>query len=106
MRQAAGEGFSTATDLADWLARTLKMPFREAHRATGQIVAKAAEAGVWRSKNCRSPPCRRSNRGSPRRYSACSRSEFGEQPRIFGGTAPKNVRAQAKSWLKRLQKQP
>ena len=46
MRQAAGEGYSTATDLADWLARTLKLPFREAHRITGRIVAKAAEAGV------------------------------------------------------------
>ena len=46
MRQAAGEGFSTATDLADWLVRTLKLPFREAHHVTGRIVAKAAEAGV------------------------------------------------------------
>ena len=46
MRQAAGDGFSTATDLADWLVRTLKLPFREAHHVTGRIVAKAAEAGV------------------------------------------------------------
>ena len=45
MRQAAGEGFATATDLADWLTRTLKLPFREAHHVTGQIVAKAAAAG-------------------------------------------------------------
>jgi dihydrolipoamide dehydrogenase len=46
MRQAAAEGFSTATDLADWLTRTLKLPFREAHHVTGRIVAKAAAAGV------------------------------------------------------------
>ena len=46
MRQAAGEGFSTATDLADWLVRELKLPFREAHHITGRIVAKAAEADV------------------------------------------------------------
>ena len=46
MRQAAGEGYATATDLADWLTRTLKLPFREAHHVTGQIVAKAAAAGV------------------------------------------------------------
>ena len=39
MRKAAGEGYSTATDLADWLVRTLKMPFREAHHVTGRIVA-------------------------------------------------------------------
>src|SRR5271170_1830063 len=44
MRQAAGEGFSTATDLADWLVRELKLPFREAHHITGRIVAVAAEA--------------------------------------------------------------
>ena len=46
MKAAAGEGYATATDLADWLVRTLKMPFREAHHVTGRIVAKAAEAGV------------------------------------------------------------
>ncbi len=46
MRQAAGEGFATATDLADWLTRTLNLPFREAHHVTGRIVAKAAEAGI------------------------------------------------------------
>ena len=46
MRQAAGEGYATATDLADWLTRSLKLPFREAHHVTGQIVAKAAAAGV------------------------------------------------------------
>ena len=41
MRAAAGEGYSTATDLADWLVRAIDMPFREAHRITGRIVAKA-----------------------------------------------------------------
>ena len=46
MKAAAGEGYSTATDLADWLVRTLKLPFREAHHVTGRIVAVAAEAGV------------------------------------------------------------
>ena len=42
MKAAAGAGYATATDLADWLVRTLKMPFREAHHVTGRIVAKAA----------------------------------------------------------------
>src|SRR6185503_10603642 len=46
MKEAAGAGYATATDLADWLVRTLKMPFRDAHHATGRIVAKAAAAGV------------------------------------------------------------
>ena len=46
MKAAAGAGYSTATDLADWLVRTLKMPFREAHHITGRIVAAAEQAGV------------------------------------------------------------
>ena len=37
MRKAAASGFSTATDLADWLVRTLKMPFREAHHVAGSL---------------------------------------------------------------------
>src|SRR6201996_3419091 len=46
MKRAAGDGYATATDLADWLVRTLKMPFRDAHHVTGRIVAKAAGDGV------------------------------------------------------------
>ena len=46
MKKAAGEGYATATDLADWLVRALKIPFREAHHITGRIVAKAAETGM------------------------------------------------------------
>src|SRR5205085_8052036 len=42
MRKAADDGYSTATDLADWLVTVLKLPFREAHHVTGRIVAKAA----------------------------------------------------------------
>ena len=43
----AGDGYATATDLADWLTRTLKMPFRDAHHVTaGRIVAAAAAAGL------------------------------------------------------------
>src|SRR5262249_43288993 len=43
MEQAAGEGYATATDLADWLVRALKMPFRDAHHISGRIVAEAAK---------------------------------------------------------------
>src|SRR5436189_297694 len=46
MKAAAGEGYATATDLADWLVRTLKMPFRDAHHVTGRIVARAWKEGV------------------------------------------------------------
>jgi argininosuccinate lyase len=46
MRAAAGEGFSTATDLADWLVRTLGLPFRRAHHITGSLVKMAEDKGV------------------------------------------------------------
>src|SRR3569832_1351590 len=46
MKAAAGDGYASATDLADWLVRTLKMPFRDAHHVTGRIVAKAASDSV------------------------------------------------------------
>jgi argininosuccinate lyase len=42
---AAGSGFSTATDLADWMVRVLKVPFRDAHHVTGTLVAMAEERG-------------------------------------------------------------
>ncbi len=45
LRQAASRGFSTATDLADWLVRTLGLPFRQAHHRTGEIVRSAEAKG-------------------------------------------------------------
>ena len=106
MRQAAGEGYSTATDLADWLVRTLKQPFREAHHVTGRIVAKAAEAGVALDQL----PLKTMQAVEPR----ITKAVFGvlsvgnsvKSRSVYGGTAPNNVRAQAKRWLKRLKKQP
>src|SRR6202166_3916781 len=50
MAAAAGEGYSTATDLADFITRTLRLPFRDAHHIAGRIVAKAAESGVTLDK--------------------------------------------------------
>src|SRR5262249_8975696 len=46
MRELAGSGFATATDLADWLVRVLKLPFRDAHHVTGRLVAAAETRGV------------------------------------------------------------
>jgi argininosuccinate lyase len=102
MRQAAGEGYATATDLADWLTRTLKLPFRKAHHLTGRIVAEAATAGVPLDKL----PLPIMQAIEPR----ITKAVFGvlsvdasvKSRTVYGGTAPKNVRAQAKRWLKRL----
>jgi argininosuccinate lyase len=104
MRQAAGDGYATATDLADWLTRTLKLPFREAHHVTGRIVAKAAEAGVPLDKL----PLVIMQAIEPR----ITKAVFGvltvdasvRSRNVYGGTAPKNVRAAAQRWLKRLKK--
>ena len=46
LRAAAGQGFSTATDIADWLVRALGLPFRRAHHVTGALVKRAEELGV------------------------------------------------------------
>jgi argininosuccinate lyase len=104
MAEAAGEGFSTATDLADWLVRVLKLPFREAHHVTGRIVAEAATAHVPLSKL----PLKTMQAVEPRItkavFGVLSVSNSVKSREVFGGTAPKNVRAQAKRWLKRLQK--
>ncbi len=54
MKAAAGSGFSTATDLADWLVREAGLPFRDAHHVTGRAVA-LAKARAATLPNCRSP---------------------------------------------------
>ncbi|MBB3941978.1 argininosuccinate lyase [Sphingorhabdus rigui] len=46
MREVAGSGFSTATDLADWLVRECGMPFREAHHVTGSVVKSCEARGI------------------------------------------------------------
>jgi argininosuccinate lyase len=46
LREAAASGFSTATDLADWLVRALGLPFRDAHHVTGTLVRRAEELGI------------------------------------------------------------
>ena len=104
MKKAAGEGYSTATDLADWLVRTLNMPFREAHAVTGKIVAQAAEAELPLHRL----PLEVMRNIEPRitddALAVLSVGQSVKSRTSFGGTAPKNVRAQAKKWLKRLDK--
>jgi argininosuccinate lyase len=106
MAAAAAAGYSTATDLADWLVRTLKLPFREAHHLTGRIVAKAAEAGVALDKL----PLKTMQAIEPRItksvFDVLSVTNSVKSRKVFGGTAPSNVRRQAQRWLKRLGKKP
>jgi argininosuccinate lyase len=105
MELAAGEGYATATDLADWLVRTLKMPFRDAHHVTGRIVAIAAKAGVALHELPLPDMQVVEPRISCEVIDVLSVQASVKSRTSYGGTAPKNVRAQAKAWLKRLEKQ-
>jgi argininosuccinate lyase len=105
MKEAAGAGYATATDLADWLVRTLKIPFREAHHITGRIVAAAEKAGVTLDKLPLTAMQAVEPRVTKDVYSVLSVERAVASRTSFGGTAPKNVRAQAKRWLKRLEKE-
>jgi argininosuccinate lyase len=105
MKAAAGEGYATATDLADWLVRTLKMPFRNAHHVTGRIVAQASKADVPLHRL----PLKEMQAIEPKItadvFAVLSVEASVQSRNSYGGTAPKNVLAQAKGWLKLLQKQ-
>src|ERR1700704_562046 len=104
MRKAAGEGYSTATDLADWLVRTLKMPFREAHHVTGRIVAKAAAANVPLDRLPLKALQAIEKRISKDVFAVLSVDNSVKSRVSFGGTAPKNVRREANRWLEVLAK--
>jgi argininosuccinate lyase len=102
MKRAAGAGYATATDLADWLVRELKMPFREAHHITGHVVALAAEKGVALERL----PLETLKSIEPR-VTADVFAVLGVERSVksrtsYGGTAPANVRREARRWLKRL----
>ena len=102
LEAAASSGFSTATDLADWLVRELGLPFREAHHVTGALVKMAEDAG------CDLPDLTLDAMQSVHQgitggvfdvlgvhNSVASRTSF-------GGTAPENVRAQVARWKEEL----
>ncbi|MGB3271574.1 MAG: argininosuccinate lyase [Xanthobacteraceae bacterium] len=105
MKAAAGDGYATATDLADWLVRTLKMPFREAHHVTGRIVAAAAEAGLALHKLPLATMQAVEPRITDSVFEVLSVEASVKSRTSYGGTAGRNVRAQARAWLKRLAKE-
>jgi argininosuccinate lyase len=104
LKKAAGEGYATATDLADWLVRALKMPFREAHHVTGRIVAKAAESGVALHRLPLAAMQAIEPRINDEVFGVLSVDRSVKSRVSYGGTAPKNVRAQARKWLRKLEK--
>jgi argininosuccinate lyase len=105
MKKAAGQGYSTATDLADWLVQSLNMPFREAHHIVGRIVAKAEEAGQPLHRLPLDAMRAIEPRIGEEVFSVLSVDRSVASRASFGGTAPKNVRQQARKWLKSLEKE-
>jgi argininosuccinate lyase len=95
---AAASGFSTATDLADWLVRALNLPFREAHHVTGTLVAMAEKQG------CDLPDLTLAQMQSV--HPGITDQVFGvlgvqnsvRSRTSYGGTAPDQVRAQIARW--------
>jgi argininosuccinate lyase len=105
MREAAGEGYSTATDLADWLVRTLDMPFREAHRVSGRIVARAAADKVALHQLPLVAMQAIEQRITADALRVLSVDSSVKSRTSHGGTAPGNVRREASRWLKVLSKE-
>jgi argininosuccinate lyase len=102
LEAAAASGFSTATDLADWLVRALNLPFREAHHVTGALVALAEKTG------CDLPELSLADMQAVHpKITAEVFDVLGVQNSVasrtsYGGTAPAQVRAQIARWRERL----
>ena len=100
---AAGAGFSTATDLADWLVRSLNMPFRDAHHVTGSLVA-LAEAEKCELQDLSLTQMRSVDPAITKEVYDVLGVENSVASRIsYGGTAPSQVRAQILRWKQELE---
>ena len=99
---AAGAGFSTATDLADWLVRSLKMPFRDAHHVTGTLVAKAEARGVDLSGLTLGEMQAVEPRITQGVFDVLTVEASVRSRTSYGGTAPANVAAMAAEWKAKL----
>ena len=93
MRQVAEAGFSTATDLADWLVREAGLPFREAHHVTGRAVKRAEELGIGLDALSLDELTAIDGRIDASVYDVLSVDASVASRTSFGGTAPANVRA-------------
>jgi argininosuccinate lyase len=102
MAQAAGSGFSTATDLADWLVRELNMPFRDAHHVTGAAVKAAEAAGCDLAELPLATLQGLEPRIAAGVYEVLTPLASATSRKSYGGTSPDQVRAQARRWKEAL----
>ena len=102
MRAAAEQGYPTATDLADWIVRTLKKPFREAHHIAGSIVKRAEDLSVPLEKL----PLAEMQAVEPgitdAVFAVLSLDASVKSRMSYGGTAPDRVREQLRFWKEKL----
>jgi argininosuccinate lyase len=105
MKAAAGAAYATATDLADWLVRQLDIPFREAHQATGRLVALAAEKSVGLEDLSLAEMKSIEPRLTQAVFAVLGVENSVASRTSYGGTAPANVTAEAQRWLATLRKQ-
>jgi argininosuccinate lyase len=102
LRRWAGAGFATATDLADWLVRTLGLPFRTAHHVTGRLVSIAEGKGVDLEGLTLAEMQSVEPRITQEVFGVLSVERSVASRSCYGGTAPANVAAQAAEWRRRL----
>ena len=105
MRSAAGAGYATATDLADWLVRELGLPFRQAHHVTGTLVRRASEKRIGLEKLSLEEMQEVEPRITQSVFAVLGVGKSVRSRTSYGGTSPVNVAAQARRWLKRLEKE-
>ena len=102
LREFAGSGFATATDLADWLVRVLKLPFRTAHHVTGRLVAMAEGREIDLSQLSLADMQSVEPGITEAIFGVLTVDASVASRRSFGGTAPDNVAQQAARWLQVL----
>lgn len=102
MAAAAGAGYSTATDLADWLVRELDMPFRDAHHVTGAAVKKAESLGCDLSSLPLSELQALEARITAGVFDVLTPAASVASRKSYGGASPEQVRAQIARWKEKL----
>ncbi|MBM3637011.1 MAG: argininosuccinate lyase [Alphaproteobacteria bacterium] len=104
MKKAAGSGYATATDLADWLVRSLKMPFRNAHHVTGKIVGLASAKNIGLEKLSLAEMQSVEPKITADVFTVLGIEKSVRSRTSFGGTAPSNVKREARRWLTLLKR--
>jgi argininosuccinate lyase len=103
LEKAAASGFSTATDLADWLVREAGLPFRDAHHVTGALVAIAETKGVDLPDLTLPEMTSVHPAITDGVYSVLGVENSVASRRSYGGTSPERVREQVAAWKERLE---